>query len=100
MTVRIVKRKQYLGLTQAGHTEKALVVLNGHDTRHHRYLDANLTTVVHELQIDVGVIEQLRYNNFRACINLIIQKSETIWLIESARHNLKSYATHRMCGIC
>lgn len=67
---------QYLGLTQAGHTDKAPVVLNGHDTRHHRYLDANLTTVIHKLQIDVGVIEQLRNNNFSASINLIIDNQK------------------------
>ena len=65
-----------LGLTQAGHAKETLVVLNGHNTRDNWYLDADLTTVIHKLQVDIGVIEQLGDNNFATRVNLKTQKKK------------------------
>jgi len=70
IVVGVMQRTTYLGLAQASHSEKALVVLNGHNTRNNRHLDSNLTAVIHELQVAIGVIEKLGDNDFSACITL------------------------------
>lgn len=92
-----MKCTPYLGLAQAGHAEKALVVLNGHNTRNHRHLDSNLTAVVHELQVDIGIIEKLGDNDFCACITLITKKQKETALMKPLRF-LKSKNYPIYCG--
>jgi len=79
------KRTPYLGLAQASHAEKALVVLNGHNTRNNRHLDSNLTAVVHKLQVAIGVIEKLSDNDFCACITLEKERKSSYVAVKMKR---------------
>lgn len=50
---------KYLGFAKACHSHESLVIINGHDTRNYWTSNSNLPTVIHKLEKDISVIEQL-----------------------------------------
>lgn len=60
----------YLGFAEASHTEEALVIVNGHNTRNNGACYSNLTTIIHKFEEIVSVIEKLSNNEICTSIHL------------------------------